>query len=96
MNLLTDKFVQAIVLKIARAAIMGLGGTMVQQGLATSDLATSLEGSLIFLAGFAFSAYDAWSVKRQVAQATAIVPPGYVPAPAPQATMPPIPNPPAP
>jgi uncharacterized membrane protein YebE (DUF533 family) len=94
MNLLTNKFVQAIVLKMARAAIMGLGGTMVQQGLATSDQATSLEGSLIFLAGVAFSAYDAWSVKRQVAQATASVPPGYVPAP--QATMQPIPNPPAP
>ncbi len=94
MNLLRNKFVQAIVLKMARAGIMGLGGWLAQNGYATGDQATSLEGSLIFLAGFAFSAYDAWSVKRQVAAATLSAPQNPQPVqPSAGATMQPIPNP---
>lgn len=98
LSLLANKFIQTLILKSVRAGVMALGGYVVQHGLATGDQATSLEGSLIFLAGFAFSLFDAFVAKRKMVVAAAT---GEIPAkvnmlkPPPAATMQPIPNPPA-
>jgi hypothetical protein len=58
--------IQAIALGAIRNGVMALGGWFLQHGYATNSQATSLEGSLIFLAGFAFSVYDKFKVHNQV------------------------------
>ena len=82
---------------MARAAAIGLGAWLLKHGYVDGSTTLNVEGSIICLAGVAWQVAAVFNHRARLAQARAIVPPGYVmnpePLPAPQATMAPIPNP---
>ncbi|HEY5046720.1 MAG TPA: hypothetical protein VII49_01705 [Rhizomicrobium sp.] len=65
-----NPILKAIALKIVQAAVMSLGAWLATKGVGAEDV-QGLEGSLIFLAGFAPTIYDVFVVDRKVKAASA-------------------------
>lgn len=64
-----EKLIANVGMGVARHAATALGGYLVAHGLASQSDAQSLIGSLCFLSGLAFSAYDKWQAKKKLAAA---------------------------
>jgi hypothetical protein len=64
-----EKLIANVGMGAVRHFATALGGYLVAQGLADQSQVQPLIGSLMFLAGLGFSAYDKWAAKKKLGAA---------------------------